>query len=198
MFHTGNRQRTALQKQRAAREARWKDLEALEKDIVQPYLHQAEHLSNSNLEGLDRHLQRVLSTNTMLQQQLEELDHEVAELRHLHAAKQESWNQLQLQLSSEKTRYQEAKDRVRELHSQRFAEESRLRDKDLVLHRRIAALTRENTRLKEQRCAESQAIAHNLEHLQELDLQIAELKKKKQEFEDDETEDMDTVLSSTQ
>mmetsp|Transcript_134459 Transcript_134459/g.287673 ORF Transcript_134459/g.287673 Transcript_134459/m.287673 type:complete len:358 (-) Transcript_134459:90-1163(-) len=168
-----------LDRMRHDREHRWAEDQKFENSIIEPYLEFANASEVDRLQILNDRVETILRTNANLQEQLCEQEAATQSNQQELNQKQEEWNDLEVELSKSKVEQNRVETQLNELRAQRLAEERRLRSKGVALHEQLAVLTKENSRLEDQRREEEHQMERQKLILEQLErkAQALELRK---------------------
>lgn len=138
------------------------------------------------LRRINERIATMLSTNASLQDKLKEQEVICGELQGSASQLQTSVAEQDAQLQTYKGQEGELQQQLQTVYQGQRSEELRMRNAVMMLEERLNALTRENTRLEEQRREEQAAIEESGNRLKSLDQKLAFLTDRKAALEPEE------------
>jgi hypothetical protein len=160
---------------RRRRESQWKDLEAYEADIMQPYLDAYNVEAKDWLNQIGDRFTVIMDTNTHLQNQLIEESAALTKLQKQYDVISQDWDQMQFRLRENKERQAIAEEQLKQLRTARFAEERSLRNQTTSLHNKVKVLVEKQRSLESQKRDDEGRLKKQKDLLEDLRLVEANL-----------------------
>eukprot|EP00746_Dinoflagellata_sp_MGD_P161023 gnl/MRDRNA2_/MRDRNA2_88036_c0_seq1.p1 gnl/MRDRNA2_/MRDRNA2_88036_c0~~gnl/MRDRNA2_/MRDRNA2_88036_c0_seq1.p1 ORF type:complete len:304 (+),score=83.80 gnl/MRDRNA2_/MRDRNA2_88036_c0_seq1:64-912(+) len=138
------------------------------------------------LRRINEKIAKMLSTNEVLQSKLHEQEIICGELQGSASQLEISVAEQDEQLQHYKSQEAELTEQLNTVHQGQRSEELRMRNANMMLEERLNVLTRENTRLEDQKRDEEATIAENANRIKTLDHKLAALAERKAALEPEE------------
>jgi hypothetical protein len=156
-----------------------------EEKVVQLYLEEKLPPADK-LRRINEKTAKMLSTNEVLQSKLQEQEIICGELQGSASQLENSVYEQDEQLHQYKSQELELTEQLKTVHQGQRSEELRMRNAVMMLEERLNVLTRENTRLEDQKRDEETTIAENATRLKTLETKLGALNERKAALEPEE------------
>eukprot|EP00929_Paragymnodinium_shiwhaense_P019333 TRINITY_DN13228_c0_g1_i1.p1 TRINITY_DN13228_c0_g1~~TRINITY_DN13228_c0_g1_i1.p1 ORF type:complete len:266 (-),score=69.58 TRINITY_DN13228_c0_g1_i1:71-868(-) len=171
---------------RMKREQMWLDEQALQAEVLEPYLAQFhfKETTETMLERMHARCEVILETNGRLQHILTEETLNLKDLKKEIKERQVEWEGAQEELEEQRQGHVNMEQQFKGVKKRSLLEECRLRERAVALRGQWMAMKRENRRLERQRREEEVQIKRNAEILLQLEQEERLLEVRKNMLED--------------